>query len=846
MAFNKQKVLDSAQKFLNQGKIPQAIAEYQQILRHEPKDQITLMTIGDLYVRGGDTHQALEYFEKLAQIFLGDGFISKGIAIYKKIGKLAPEETRPLEKLAELYVQQGVMSEARSIYLQMAEAHLKSGAQKEAVGVLRKLLDLEPDNLRVQLKLAELYQAIGQKAEAATAYLNSAHRMIDRGDFKEADKMAERALAAQPKNPRATVVKARAMAALGNTKEAIALLEGLPEVAEGIEGARYLSELYLQSGQAQRSVELAKKLLARAPENHGPVYDIAQALLEGGEAEGGFSLVAEIRENMMEKGDFDRLTRALTTANERLAGRIEPLEWLVEAYRRANDTVRFPGALDQLGEASVAAGNHERALEVFEELYKLEPEDENTRRRLNQVRQKLGMEIIGEEVTTAPPPHEAAAEPPPPFAAEMEAVPEAEAAAAVVEVAPDVDTQRFITQALTDVDLFSSYGLTQKAIDLLESVLQRVPQHPATLEKLLDLYLGAGNDRRTAEIASQLEQIYQGQGDAAKADRFGELRRRYQRAAGISAEEMAAATAPPPAEFAVPAVEAEAEPAPAEEVQAEPAGEAEVHEVDLSEEWAAMTGSATEAPAAEVEAAPVEAEPEPAAVEAAPAEEAPVEEQPVAAEEHEYELAPAAPAEKAEEKGPMTTTDFLSDLAAEVGDLELGPAPAEAEAPAAAASVPVAAAPQGETSELKEVFDEFRTELGEMGEEAEDPETHYNLGIAYREMGLLEEAIGEFQKVAKFVQKGLPFRYAMQCCTLLGLSFMDKGQPSIAAMWYKKALETPGLDQESVLALRYDLGVSQEAAGESKAALDSFNQVYAMNIDYRDVGERIAALQKGR
>jgi len=54
-----------------------------------------------------------------------------------------------------------------------------------------------------------------------------------------------------------------------------------------------------------------------------------------------------------------------------------------------------------------------------------------------------------------------------------------------------------------------------------------------------------------------------------------------------------------------------------------------------------------------------------------------------------------------------------------------------------------------------------------MGAEDEDLETHYNLGIAFREMGLLEEAIGEFQKVAKANDRGKAFRYAMQCCTLL-------------------------------------------------------------------------------
>jgi len=149
-----------------------------------------------------------------------------------------------------------------------------------------------------------------------------------------------------------------------------------------------------------------------------------------------------------------------------------------------------------------------------------------------------------------------------------------------------------------------------------------------------------------------------------------------------------------------------------------------------------------------------------------------------------------------------------------------------------------------ESGPLKEVFDEFRSELGEMGAEEEDLETHYNLGIAFREMGLLEEAISEFQKVAKATDRGRPFPYVMQCCTFLGLCFMDKGQPQVAAIWYERALHTPDLDPESVLALRYDLGVAQESAGEPAAALKSFSQVYAMNIDYRDVGERIAALQK--
>ena len=226
--------------------------------------------------------------------------------------------------------------------------------------------------------------------------------------------------------------------------------------------------------------------------------------------------------------------------------------------------------------------------------------------------------------------------------------------------------------------------------------------------------------------------------------------------------------------------------------------------------------------------------------------------------EAEAPVEPAKPAIAASSQA-FESDQFLADLANEIDQLGLEPLVPSAPAPTANSAAPVvpqpvakapAAAPvaqsadSGENQQLKDVFDDFRAELGEMGAEDEDLETHYNLGIAFREMGLLEEAISEFQKVAKATDAGKPFRYTMQCCTLLGLAFMDKGQPSIAAIWYERALRTPGVDSESIMALRYDLGVAQEAANDMDAALKSFSQVYAMNIDYRGVADRIASLQK--
>ena len=1024
MAYNKSKFVEAAQKLLNQGKVAQAIAEYQQILKYEPRDQVTLMTIGELYIRQGETFQAIDYFERLAQLFVSDGFLTKAIAVYKRIAKLAPEEIRPLEKLADLYVQQGVMSEARPLFLQLAELHLKNGKQAEAIALLKKLLAAEPDNLRIQIRLADLYQAMGQSGEALETYVSAAQRALARGDQAECEKLADKALQIDPKHLDAMIVKARAYSSAGNVNKAAEILERVPDLEKGGESAELLLDLYLKNAKWDEATSFALKIFASDEKNFGATQKLTQALLESGQGERAMSVLSRIRIPMIDAGEHEGVVHLLNDLATRLPGRLEPLEWLVDTYGRTSDSFRLPDALAQLGDALVASGKTERAREIFQQLVDREPESDSAKRKLHDVLLKLGL-VQGESVAAVPQPpapgetlqaelQQAAApklrpgldEPP------TQVVTESTAAASN---GPELDeeTQKFIAQSLTDVDLFASYGLTQKAIGLLEAILRRAPTHTPTLEKLLDFVLGAGDDRRTAELAAQLEHIHSQRGDTRSSERFGELRRRFQRAAGLTDDEIFAAVAaamPQPVET-VPVEEAPeavaelpelpmaaAEASPVEEpaaaeieiIEDEPVAATQEEEVDLSSEWATLLEEtkepAPQAPAKPVPPAavvpppaaksappaPVEEfdlpefsieEPAPAASEpthaAAHSEQQPAAQEPqvpaaappvedegfnpfaeisaeipsieshsaedeiashaeeqllpdeeltalpvpphaeVAAEgveptlevpqaaipetpvpepefevEQDFELVlepeavvplhemmaspppPIAAAKDEPEKvakpanGHTFSSDqFLSDLAAEIDHLgmgELTPPPDRApehlaDEQAVANKAKEAA---GEPGPLREVFEEFRAELGEMGAEDEDLETHYNLGVAFREMGLLEEAIGEFQKVAKASDRGKAFRYAMQCSTLLGLAFMEKGQPSIAAIWYERALLTPGIDSESKLALRYDLGVAQESAGDMDAALKSFSQVYAVNIDYRDVAERIASLQK--
>jgi pilus assembly protein FimV len=992
MAYNKSKYVEAAQKLLNQGKVAQAIAEYQQVLKFEPRDQVTLMTVGELYIRQGETFQAIDYFERLAQIFVGDGFLTKAIAVYKRIAKLAPEEIRPLEKLADLYVQQGVMSEARPLFLQLAEIHLKHNRQPEAVSLLKKLLIAEPDNLRIQVRLADLYQAMGQSKEATDAYVSAAQRALARGDQAECEKLADKALKIDPQNLAAVIVKARSYSARGNVAQAAELLEHVPDLEKGGEQAELLLDLYLKSVNWDKATALALRIFEADEKNFGLTQKVAEALLQSGQSARAMAIVERTRIPMLDAGEHEAVSKLLNDLVERMPGRVEPHEWLVDSYGRTSDSFRMPDALAQLGDALVANGQMDRAKAVFQQLVEREPESESAKRKLNDLLKKMGMpaaEVVESSAENLkaelPPPPAPKIRPDLPVAVAVpEAVPASPAAteSGATAASLDEDTQKFISQSLTDVDLFASYGLTQKAIGLLEAILRRAPRHTPTLEKLLDFVLTASDDRRTAELAARLEKLHIERGDQRGAERFGELRRRFQRSAGITDEELAAACdtalterSHVPAESTdvdsdeFPTFEVAPEPEAAEDAasQRSISGPKDVHEVDLSDEWlsvlkeaepghpgaedagantvaqetSASVESSTSPAEFEVTAGPVaehDAEasilepvqqpsprvppadtpayaefqvaaqeipeetpaeqpseeislPEPVAEAAAPpakekapelaAEQSHASVKPNEAEsefevDQDYdlilepeELVPAhsqKPPDPVEvhaaesdangehvgrnSAGPPAGSDFasdhfLADLANEIEDLGMGGlTPAYSKAATEAPVKNIDKSNLSDSGPLKEVFDEFRAELGEMGSDDEDLETHYNLGTAFREMGLLEEAISEFQKVAKANERGRPFRYAMQCCTLLGLAFMEKGQPGIAAIWYERALETPGVEPESILALRYDLGIAQESAGEPEAALKSFSKVYAMNIDYRDVAERIAALQK--
>jgi tetratricopeptide (TPR) repeat protein len=146
---------------------------------------------------------------------------------------------------------------------------------------------------------------------------------------------------------------------------------------------------------------------------------------------------------------------------------------------------------------------------------------------------------------------------------------------------------------------------------------------------------------------------------------------------------------------------------------------------------------------------------------------------------------------------------------------------------------------------LAAVFEEYRVSSESEGEAAVngDYETHYNLGLAYKEMDLFEDALEEFQMAANLSAPGDGTPRYLQCCNLLGHCFMRTGVPELAVKWFTKGLNVPGASEDERMALTYEIGVAHEQGGDLHRALEFFTEVYGTNVSYRNVSEHLRTLK---
>ena len=142
-----------------------------------------------------------------------------------------------------------------------------------------------------------------------------------------------------------------------------------------------------------------------------------------------------------------------------------------------------------------------------------------------------------------------------------------------------------------------------------------------------------------------------------------------------------------------------------------------------------------------------------------------------------------------------------------------------------------------EQADFQEMLKRFKQGVAENVDD-EDFESHYDLGIAYKEMGLIDEAVAEFQKALR----GHTNR--VRSYEALGQCFVEKGQFHVAASVLSRAIALGEGDDHHLVGVLYLLGRAKEELSRDRDALDYYQRVFAVDIEFRDVADRISAIER--
>jgi tetratricopeptide (TPR) repeat protein len=678
LATNKDKLLESAQKNLKKKQVAKAIKDYAKIIELDPADVRSRQKLAELYVRTNKNTEAYEQYESIAKYFSSNGFYLKAIAIYKQMQRLDPSQISLYNRLAELNEKQGLIGNAMSEYRNLVDYYGRNGMIADEIKTLEKMRDLDLNNLNVRVKLAEVY-ARNEREDEGYAELEAVLEILgEKGDFDKIFRLYKMFLPLYPEDKKLKMGLALAFYEKGDFGRGVAILENLlKEKPDDPDLLRLLGQGYSDQQDWVKACRAYHKLLEMDPTDLDIRESMIRCQIDSGQHESALNELEEWKDTFFKADRLDRLTEFYETLKEVLEDNRVVLQTLDSIYELTGEGDKL---LDIISEQESDAEELIIDETLSDSLLGSTDEDVEVG--------EIDLDIVEDEMVDL----------------ELES-----------SLSDDLTVESADSDAVIELDIDDSFDI--------------VPDRSDDLEFSFDLGEEEGSIEEEApevvehNLQADLEEaeFYTQQGLYAEAEKL------YRNILSYEPD--------------------------CTECQQK------LDEIEMlkGEEQNSSAGKSTSA-------------------------------------------------------SPIgNLSESFSDI-----DFDFGADPSQADEEAG-----------------KKIF---KTDVDEQIA-ADDMESHYNLGIAYREMGLLDDAISEFEKAEKE-----PSRY-VDCQTLKGLSYSDKGDYSSAEQMFKQALDSPHLEDIQRLNLGYELGLLYERAERANDALASYQDVFTQDSNYRDVKDKIQELQ---
>lgn len=747
-----------------------------------------------------DRHKALQVAERL----LKQGKVREALSQLEKLAVSSRGDPITLNRMGDLLAKQGRKVEAIDYYYRIAEQFTTQGFFPKAVAIYKKLLRLEPDHTDALSRLGKVYLAQKLPGEARSYLLRAAEIHLAAENHQDAREIFVQLVKAEPDNPSHRARLAETRAAEGDAgsaaEELCRLGDSLCRREEHAEGEKaYRRALSLVDDNAAALVGVANCMAQAGNEDES-----LQLLETGLKDHGNPAILGELLVRQDAKEDHAAVERLLRHEGSGLMP-IDCLKQLFDANRG-----RSPEALERLWERiggafdRWAGEDRPRVLELLDVLVSLEPSGHlpALERRLRYARDAGATERIvpalegliravrvrGGDASKYETQLQELMPGETPVGASGTAASAAQQSSKLPEdaEAPAVplnkSDEEFVSGRLTQAEILEKYGLIEKAIEQLREVVNRFPGVLAAQEQLVSLLRAESHSSETvrdALVGLALARRAAGQHETAQQ---------------VATEAVIGGGLPEESEALLRRlglVQGARDPVPTA-----PIVETREPRVEAKIEVAVEVADDDDDVVIDFDADEKEAE-------------APV---------VEIKTPAASPVQPVVGNGD-------DDLSAITAALENSMFSDEAES---------SPRPESEQS-LESVFAAFREQV-DKELDSDDFRTHYDLGIGYMEMGLLDEAVREFEVAMGSAE------LHRDACVMLALAHRSRQDSTLSIEWFRKALECQSDDASKVHELRYDLAEVLLDSGDVEGALGEFRRVLGANANFRDVRQRVEQL----
>jgi len=730
---------------------------------------------------------------KEAQRYIARGQIDKAISEWEKLIKEYPDGNT-FNSIGDLYLKKGGKTEAIDSFHKAADYFRREGFSLKALALYKKILNIAPADPRSLIALAELNEGKGLVTDAIKFYLAAADSLSKDGKKEQILEIYEKILALSPSN-----IPLRVKVSDIYKKEGL--------LSEASKQYMIIARLLAERDEPERALEFFQKILDSEPLNREVIFEVSSLYERKGdfdkamehlrEAAGLFpqdtDILIKCAELHISDNRLDGATEYLAAVAEIEPANIKARRLLGDIYVREGDKQKAWEEYLPILDDMLLEENYDDAIRILNSFRDIDPVE--TGRRLVSLYSQLGdsqqvlqhLTALGDIFIDRDKPREALNC----FKEAHKMSPEDDMLRnRVIEIERQIGKEHIVTgaektfeEAIIDADIYLRYRLHENARDILETFREKFPDNIDIHLRLKSLYLDMGDKDRAVTECLILSELYGKSGESEQ----GSQMIRYAREINPEDQRLA---------------EIAGIPEPGEDIAAPPDDASEGPSIeDYSEEIAEADFYSRQGLFDE-------------------------------AREILERLQTLFP-ENADIALKLNSVSQVVEDAPHSDETQMEAISGEGEILEAEEI-----AEPSLDSDVMDIFNEFKKGIEkELAEE--DYETHYNLGIAYKEMGLIDDAIKEFQTSRKD-----PRRF-VHSSNMLGLCYVEKNLYPLAIEVLRDAIGKMQDRDESYWAMKYELAEAYEKNGNLKEAVDHFTQVYGWNSKFRSVSDKINNLRAG-